>query len=573
KLTSNLLYCIMRLSILNEDSSSLLEIYRTAAIGHPSELSKDLWGEIPTSFRTLRKITKHQTETLDFTEFSENIEVLRHLVTERHRKMGTLTEQVRDALNHLDQGFLDVGHQPLLFGGPLFLINKISLAEWVGNLLNVGAFFFIGDHDSIQNELTIARFPQANSQTGLVITPSSWGVPEGTPMHKVPVPKAAWFQEIKPKIQDNLRSLMKSAKIRLEYRQLLLERFYSWFDLIYDQATTVEDFSTWTQKIWSQLFNIRNNLGIFLGPTSEKRYRQLILPAFEFLLTENNRYRYVEALNSVYDILVSKNIQPGLPHREEDYVPFFLECLTCKTKTRVELKVETPGTIKGKCPICTEEFSFSYDTNHPDLSEIGDDITPRSDTRAVVNNITFPLLVHIGGAGETQYYSTVIPAMKRLKVSPPVLIRSNRIYYNTPWAEKSARDNDNPMLTNEVYSIFNEFNTGIETESVRAALEKMRNLIQSKYEKEITQLNKQQAELITQPQNHNLRKQIKRTEIMLSHNFGRYVSGKDAQEVTWNWLDLAVLTGIHSICDTFRRQLKEEAFPGYTWYITAGKFS
>ena len=66
---------------------------------------------------------------------------------------------------------------------------------------------------------------------------------------------------------------------------------------------------------------------------------------------------------------------------------------------------------------------------------------------------------------------------------------------------------------------------------------------------------------------------MKRTELMLSHNFGRFSPGKDVQEVSWNWLDLAVLTGIHSICDIFQRQLKEEAFPGYTWYITAGKFS
>ncbi|MFX0122819.1 MAG: bacillithiol biosynthesis BshC [Candidatus Hodarchaeota archaeon] len=558
---------------MNEDSSSLLEIYHTAAIGRPSVLSNDLWGEIPTSFLKLQKKTELHKQSFDFISFSDNIETLQHLATDRHRRMGTLTARVRDALDHLDQGFLDVGHQPLLFGGPLFLINKISLAEWVGNLLKVGTFFFIGDHDSIQNELTIARFPQANSPTGLVISPSSWEVPEGTPMHQVPLPKEGWFQDIKPKIQDNLRSLMKTAKIRLEYRQLLLERFYSWFDLIYDKATTTEDFSSWTQNIWSHLFNIRNDLGIFLCPTSEHRYRQLILPAFEFLLTENNRSRYVETLNSVYDILKSRNIQPGLPYREEYYAPFFLECLTCKTKTRVELKVDNPGMLTGQCPICKEEFSFSYNSNHPDLSEIGTDITPRSDSRAVVNNFTFPLLVHIGGAGETQYYSAVIPVMKRLKIIPPIFIRSNRLYYNSPWAEKSAHDRNNPILTKEVYSIFNEFNTSTDAESVQATLEKMRTHLQSKHEKGINQLCKQQAELDTHPQNHNLRKEIKRTEIMLSHNFGRYVPGKDVQEVTWNWLDLAVLTGIHGICDIFQRQLKEEAFPGYTWYITAGKFT
>ncbi|MFX1504914.1 MAG: bacillithiol biosynthesis BshC [Promethearchaeota archaeon] len=557
---------------MKEDSSSLLEIYRKAALGHPSKLSKDLWGEIPTSYRGLKKLTRNRQEIIDFTSFSENIEVLRSLVTEHHRKMGTLTLKVRDALNHLEHGFLDVGHQPLLFGGPLFLINKISLAEWVGSLLNVGTFFFIGDHDSIQNELTIARFPQAKSPSGLEITQSSWGVPDRTPMHQVPLPKEEWFLEIKPKIQENLRALMKVAKVKVEYRQLLLERFYSWFDLIYDAVNLAEDFSTWTQRIWSQLFNIRNNLGIFINPISEHQYRQLLVPAFEFLLTEKNRTRYVETLNSVYDLLVSKNIQPGLPYRDKDYVPFFLECLKCKTKTRVELRVETAGILKGKCQVCSEEFNLSYNTNNPDLSEIGSDITPRSDSRAVVNNFTFPLLVHIGGSGETQYYSAVLPAMKRLKISSPILIRSNRVYYNTPWGEKTSQT-ENPILDSEVYSIFNEFNKNIDENSIRDTLEKMRVLLHLKYKREIDQLDKHQVELENNPQNNQLRKMIKRTELILSHNFGRFAPGKDAQEVSWNWLDLSVLTGIHGICDIFQRQLKEEAFPGYTWYITAGKFS
>lgn len=561
------------MSILNDQFSSLLEIYRTAAKGHPTELSQDLWGEIPSSFRLLKKTIENRKQNTNFSSFSENVEVLRNLAADRHRKLGTLTARAKEALERLDNGFLDVGHQPLLFGGPLFLINKIAFTEWVGNLLRIGSFFFIGDHDSIQNELTIARFPQANSPSGLVITPSSWGVPEGTPMHQVPLPGEEWFQEIKLKIQDNLRLLMKTANVRLEYRQLLLERFHSWFDLIYDNAVGTNDFSLWTQKIWSQLFNIRNDLRIFISPLSDPRYRQLLLPAFEFLLTENNRYRYIETLNKIYDLLVSKNIQPGLPHREKSYVPFFLECLKCNNKTRVELKIQTQGVLEGKCHICREEFSFSYDSSHPDLSEIDTNITPRSDSRAVVNNITFPLLAHIGGRGETQYYSAVIPAMKRLKISPPTLIRSNRVFYNTPWAERSAMDKKSPVLDDNIYSIFNEFNKSNDVHSVQNTLEKMRILLQNRYEKEIRCLSNEQKEFKNNYQDPGLRKEIKKTELLLSHNFGRYAQGKKDQEVTWNWLDLAILTGTHNICNIFQRQLKEEAFPGYTWYITAGKFT
>ncbi len=558
---------------MHNQLSSLLDIYRKAAMGHPNELSLKLWGEIPSSYRLMKKTIEKRRTLINLESFNENIEVFGSIILDRHRKLGTLTDQVRESLNQLDKGFLDVGHQPLLFGGPLFLINKISLAEWLGKYLDISSYFFIGDHDSIQNELTISRFPQANSPTGLEVTPLSWDVPLGTPIHKVPLPKQTWLWEVKQKIQDNLRQLMKYAKIRVEYRQLLLERFHSWFDLIYDNTISTNDFSLWTQKIWSQLFNLRNNMSLFLGPESDIQYRKLVLPAFEFLLTEKNRLSYIEALNAIRDKLISHNLTPGLPHREEEYVPFFLECLKCTFKTRVELKILKPNVLEGKCPVCSEEYSFSYNEKHPDLTEIESSISPRSDSRAMINNFTLPLLAHIGGAGETRYYSAVIPAMRRLKISPPILIRSNRIHYNTPWAEKSAQTRENLILSREAYNIFDGYNTSTEIQKIQSALENMRVYLNKKLKDELTELYKQQGELEANPQNLQLRKSIKTIQLMLSHNFGFYNPSKKASELSWNWLDLAVLTGIHKISDIFQRQLKESAFPGYTWYVTPGKFT
>lgn len=558
---------------LRNHFSSLLDVYRKAAMGHPNELSQSLWGEIPTSFKMMKKAIVKRRNLINLEEFDENIETFRLLIIDRHRKLGTLTVHVKDALNQLNKGFLDVGHQPLLFGGPLFLINKISLTEWLGKTLEISPYFFIGDHDSIQNELTISRFPQANSSTGLEITPESWGVPPGTPIHKVPLPKQTWLLEVKQKIHDNLRQLMKYAKIRVEYRQLFLERFYSWFDLIYDNTISTENFSLWTQKIWSQLFNLRSNMRLFLGPESDLQYRKLVLPAFEFLLTEANRLRYIETLNTIRDSIVSQNLTPGLPYREDEYVPFFLECLKCTYTTRIELKILRPGVLDGKCPVCSEKFSFSYNEKHPDLSEIKYNISPRSDSRAVINNYTLPLLAHIGGAGETQYYSAVIPAMKRLGINPPILVRSNRLHYNTPWGEKSAQTRQNPILSREVYNIFDGYNKSTDVQTIQSSLENMRIYLNKKYEDEVTQLNKQQKELEANPRNIQLRKDIKTIQLTLSHNFGMYTPGKNASELSWNWLDLAVLTGIHRISDIFQRQLKKCAFPGFTWYITPGKYT
>jgi hypothetical protein len=60
---------------------------------------------------------------------------------------------------------------------------------------------------------------------------------------------------------------------------------------------------------------------------------------------------------------------------------------------------------------------------------------------------------------------------------------------------------------------------------------------------------------------------------MLSHNYGRFTKGKKIQEVSWNWLDLVVLTGIQNLSNTFQRQINEKSYPGYTWYINTGNFA
>lgn len=504
----------------------------------------------------------------------ESLEEFRRIVRNRHRHLGTLTSEVKEALGRLDHGFLDVGHQPLMFGGPAFLTNKVSLSSWLGDLLGIGVFFYIGDHDAIQNELTIARVPQAKSPTGLVLTPSSWGVPDDTPMHQVPAPDIPWFHNIKLKVQENLRQLMKMAKVKPDLRLLLFERFYHWYYLMYESRISAENFSHWTQLIWSKLFNLQNRLNTFVCPSSDPDFRALVLPGFEFLLQETNRSQYVDTLNQIHDKLLSRSIPPGLPLRALDYVPFFLECLQCSHKTRIELHVAPSGTLDGQCPVCEEKYTFSYNPSHPDLSEIASHITPRSDSRALVNSFVFPLLVHVGGSGEIQYYSAVIPAMKRLKIDCiPILIRSNRIYYNSPWAERSALENSTPLLEKDTYAIFDRFNNSTNGPGLHVPLDQMRLLLETKFNEETTRLGEMKAALEKQPQNRQLRQQVRSSELMLSLNFGRFTPEKSAQETSWNWLDLAVLTGTHKICHIFKRQLKTQAFPGHTWYINPGKFS
>lgn len=353
----------------------------------------------------------------------------------------------------------------------------------------------------------------------------------------------------------------------------MLERFESWFDIINDSALAAEDFSFWSQKIWSTLLVVRNNLQIFLTPSSNERYRKLIRPAFEYLLTEENRRKYIDTLNLIYEKIIKMNLSPGLPLRESDYVPFFLECLKCKTKTRVELKVSQVGSLEGQCSSCNENYSFSYNSNHPDLTEIETNLTPRSDSRAMVNNITFPILVHVGGGGETQYYSAVIPAMRRLNIEPPILIRSNRLYYSTPWGHKSASDSDNLQRRERIFDIFKSYNEGDNISVKQKALEAMRVHLEDEFQENNKILEDSNRELRENQFDKNLRRKIRNLELMLSHNYGRFTQGKNIQEVSWNWLDLAILTGIQNLSNTFQRQISEKSYPGFTWYVNTGKFT
>ena len=270
---------------------------------------------------------------------------------------------------------------------------------------------------------------------------------------------------------------------------------------------------------------------------------------------------------------MEKNIPSGLPYRSYDYVPFFMECSRCINKTRIELRIPESGTLMGKCTNCNEEYNFTYNSVNPDLSDIATIITPRSDSRAVVNTIIFPIFVHIGGSGETMYYSAVIPAMQRLNLLAPILIRSNRIFYNTPWGNNAANENQNPILKKEVYDIFKLYNNSSEPQEIAACLKNMNIYLKTIYSSEEQLLKAQIEELEENTKNNELRRSVRTREIMLSLNFGRFAPQKSNQEVSWNWLDLGLLTGLNNIVEIFQRQLKEGAYPGHTWYVNPGKFS
>lgn len=561
------------MTTMNGNKGNLLDLYHHAVSSSQNELSRSFWGDLPHSYNDIIDKVPLMQQKIGLSNFEDRIERLTKIILTYQKKLGLLSSEVKEHSNNFVNGLVSVGHQPLLFGGPVFLPSKITQTEWLSKQTNLGCFLSIGDHDFIQNELITSRFPQINSVSGLFFKPNQYDKYKFVPVHKLPVPNEKWLKEAKNKVNDNLRLLMKQSKIRNDLRLLLFDRADQWFQIIYESAISSNSFSEWVQKIWGSLLILKNNLNLLFLPTSSIEFRKMSQSAFEYLIKEENRKIYYNSLNEMHTIISENNYAPGIPIRNKNYAPFFYECTSCINRTRFELFIDSPGTITGKCPVCNEEYSYSYDINNPDLSEIGVDITPRSDSRSAVMSILFPIMVHIGGGGETIYHSSVIPSMKKIGLNTPTFVRSNRYWYQTPWSDIKSVKYEPKLISKELYAIFDQFNKSTDNETTNKALKSMKMHISSIKTEMLSTLTSLELNLKSSPSNKKLQSQIRELEIYLSLQFGRYEKDKFTQEISWNWFDLGILTGLNNVSDTIKRQLRLDSFPGSTWMINPGKFT
>jgi hypothetical protein len=243
--------------------------------------------------------------------------------------------------------------------------------------------------------------------------------------------------------------------------------------------------------------------------------------------------------------------------------------------------------IQGKCSSCDQDYTFSYNSKRPDISDIVRDISPRVDSRQVIVDSVIPILAHVGGPGETGYYAQVIPGIKKLGLPLPIFLRYNRTFYNTMWNEKYEKRVSSlgypTLLSNNFFTLLNSWvkaRNGNNATLLQEAHEGIQRAIQYTFTQLVNETNSIQAEIKEIKQ--KLRNPTKRLqlikelktkqntvqeiELYLSSVFGRFSLEKFGQEVNWLWLDLAIMSGLDDVMGVFLRQYNENT-PNSSMYF------
>jgi hypothetical protein len=547
--------------------------------GENKDLVEYFWNYVP---KNLGEATKHATKGRNaLGDTHDRLEKLKKAIKTQLRKWGILTSLVEENIDQMEHGVIEAGQQPMCLGGPSYILNKVAciwkLCE-IGNSRKLVPLYYVADYDKVQNELLNMWVP-SNSPKGLLISlPADTGL-YGIPIYRMSTPPEAWFRETLEKIRKNYGVLQRGMERSV--REGKLQNLNHALTILRNAYYSSKNVSEWSTKILGSLFNLEANLGIPILAFSMPETRHLFQPGYELLLSEPNRSRFIEGLNRAFEALKEAECRPKIGLRDEDYVPFFLECMndSCNRR-RIALKYHrelgSPEAYsEGKCPSCQEEYSFSFHANHPDLSEIVNWISPRVDSRQIIVNSVIPVLCHVGGPGETSYHAQVIPTSRNLKIPFPIYIRYTRTFYRTPWNEKCSIDLNSEgqatLMNKDLFSALGRWvdarNTQDPQKLVDAHLDIEKN-IKSTYgnllqkskdlDGEIASIRKRLSESgdrTTLLNDMRLKQRLhEKIDLYLSWAFGRFQPERFGQEVSYLWLDLATVSGVHDLLGVFLRQ-------------------
>ena len=547
--------------------------------GENKDLVEYFWSYVPLNLGEATKYAVERRNALGDTH--DHLEKLKKATKTQLRTWGILTSLVEENIDQMEHGVIEAGQQPMCLGGPSYILNKVACI-WkmceIGNSRKLVPLYYMADYDKVQNELLNMWVPN-NSPKGLLISlPADPGL-YGIPIYRMPTPPETWFRETVEKIRKNYGVLVRGVKQSV--REDKLQNLEHALTILRNAYYSSENVSEWSTKVLGSLFNLEADLGIPILAFSMPETRHLFQPGYELLLSEPNRTRFIEGSNRAFEALEEAGYRPQIGLRDEDYVPFFLECMTdfCNRR-RIELKYHrglgtSEAYLEGKCLSCQEEYSFSFQADYPDLSEIVDWVSPRIDSRQIIVDSVVPVLCHVGGPGEASYYAQVIPASRSLKIPFPIFIRYTRTFYKTPWNEKHSIDLDSEgqatLMNKDLFSALGRWvdarNTQDPQKLVDAHLDMKRN-IKSTYRNllqkskdlndEIASIRKRLSESgdrTTLLDDMRLKQRLhEKINLYLSWAFGRFQPERFGQEVSYLWLDLATVSGVRDLLGVFLRQ-------------------
>ena len=564
--------------------NNLLSLYEKHIYNesNQNDFSKELWGIIPRKMSDIADLLAIRLPNRKEIEENE-INQLKGLIRENLKEYGVLTAPIKEQLaswSPHDPAF-EIGHQPLYMGGASFVFNKISYIIAITDYLqthhkmNSYPFLFIGDHDNVQNELTITRFPQFQSYTGLELKFEYDPRYEDTPMAYLPLYEEDILLDQMEKIRLNYRELFRFAKIKSEFRPLLEERLELSLDLLYESFVESDNFSDWIGKFWAKLFIIVNKKPLFIVKASDIKLRKLLLPYLEDLLKEDNRTTYINTLNKYHEKIFNAGYRPGLSIRDNNEVPFFYECPNCEYRSRV--KLEKDGKVlQGKCPTCNGLIQIDYNPENPDLSDHYQYMSPRVESRSIAINQLLRAMLRVTGGGETTYHAQIIPYLNKRNIDAPIVMKNPRFFYNTPWSEKVAGElsyeNLKPLQTTESFKLMSAVAKAKEfdelKERIKETKQSLANNLQAFKEKE-----EELKAKIGISKNKKLQKELDLLQVYLSYNFGTFQPEKTIQEVSWNWIDLSILTGLKDLYGFYSRRMKSDLPLSSTFWLSVGRYN
>lgn len=483
-----------------------------------------------------------------------------------------VTPQVKESLTKLEEreAVIEAGHQPALLGGPGFVINKMAAIEKIALLQQATPVMFVGDHDHEQKELTVVHLPSPGPR-GLMFSLRVPAAYRMSPLHVIPKPSKDWLKQVNKKISATYHELVAgSTKKNQNLYEQRANDLCKTLETTHAQATTISD---WTTHLWLRIVNRVQDTGILFQVFSNSAIRELMLPAFEFLLAEPNRQSLIHALNESAANLEQLGYEPGIGRRAGDYVPFHLECPTkdCN-RTRLDPTITAESSrghtaLSATCPKCNTTHVIETKANAPDLADWEQFLSPRVDTRAFLVQSYAPVIIHVGGAGETSYHAQVAPALRAANSIVPIFYRYTRLYYENPWVNRTAhrlvREALNPLSYQELQSFKSAIQNGYHEENlgvVQSLFAASEEYIVETFEKLVraeSQIEKERDNLITrqreetktsnrkeiQAQIGNLTRRRQVLQTYLSQMFGRFSAERFGQEVSYIWIDTAMSIG------------------------------
>lgn len=527
------------------------------------ESGNSFWGHIPRSYgeaveKAIADFVPNKLEQSD--EGRIKLQKLKNVITQYHKDMGIYSPKVGRHIELISQGSILMGQQPIIFGGPGLIGNKVGLLISLldmfqkGNL-QLAPIFFIGDYDSLQKELARQYFPNPTSHNAHIIDSEDY-LPEESSIaaHSAKLPPLDWLYDQIEKLDDNFRGLKKQVKGQ---SKMIIEERWNHIKTIlktsFKKSTTLSD---WGTLIWGIVTNIVNDFGIVYLPVSHPEIRKLISDQFYPFIEK--RKLYTESFKKAMDEQLEMGYTPSLPHRHEDYSPFTLECGADNNRVATNLVFKEDKIFaEGSCPECDHYLSYDVSTVEK-LALISHKIGPRVDTSQAIFQDIMNIRIRISGPGEIAYYASAAPAISAIGFDLPIFLKYKRAFYNSPWIEKLgkmlASRNQGSIHQEKLFSLIKDRVMGIrenDASLIQKIEEEMEVFIMDQYQKLLD--GKQSID----------------TQKYLGWQYGRFTKHKFAQEVSWVWFDMAINTGITDYLQSYSRVYTKDSLIGSMYYINS----